>query len=159
MAKIGQQPPRAPAWPWGGPRSVRERLVDRSQLERKNARKKGDPKNPALASAALLDFIGPAHSSDEIRLPMPPTPVGHEADVEGYLDRGVLFSVAGRLVDVSEDAVHQGLQTIRASSERVERLQVLLSREAAMLELVSVVGNDMAEIDRRRREETIDEAI
>jgi hypothetical protein len=34
-------------------------------------KKKGDPKNPSLASAALLDFIGPAHSAEELRLPMP----------------------------------------------------------------------------------------
>jgi hypothetical protein len=66
MAKISQQPP-APLWPWGGPRSVRERLVDPKQLDRKS--RKGDPKNPALASAALLEFLAPAHSSEEVRLP------------------------------------------------------------------------------------------
>ena len=51
MAKVGQQP-KAPLWPWGGPRSVRDKLVDKTQVTSK-ARKKGDPKNPALASAAL----------------------------------------------------------------------------------------------------------
>ena len=73
MAKINQQPPKTPMWPWGGPRSVRERLVDPAQFDRKKKLKKaGDPKNPALASAALMDFIGPAHSSEELRLPLPP---------------------------------------------------------------------------------------
>src|SRR6185369_17960382 len=82
MAKINQNPPRTPMWPWGGPRSVRERLVDPAQFDRKKqARKAGNPKSPALASAALLDFIGPAHSADELRLPLPPYPEGHDADL------------------------------------------------------------------------------
>ena len=73
MAKINNQPPKAPLWPWGGPRSVREKLVDPTQFDRKKKLKKtGNPKSPALASAALLDFIGPAHSSEELRLPTPP---------------------------------------------------------------------------------------
>jgi hypothetical protein len=153
MAKIGEQP-RAPLWPWGGPREVRGRLVDRSQLDKKNVRKKGDPKNPALASTALLDFIGPAHSAEELRLPMPPGPQGHDADLDGYLDRGPLSTVAGRLADSQVSALHRGLNTLRAAPERVERLKSLLARETEMLELVGAVSNDMAEIERRRREET-----
>ncbi len=94
MAKINQQPPRAPLWPWGGPRTVREKLVDPSQLDRKKKTKAGNPKNPALASSALLDFIGPAHSSEELRLPLPPMPFGHEADLERFSDRPHLASVA-----------------------------------------------------------------
>src|SRR5882757_8983829 len=96
MAKINQQPPQ-PAWPWGGPRAVQEKLVKRAQLiDSKKVKKKGDPKNPALASAALLDFIGPPHSSEELRLPLPVFPEGHDADLDGYLDRQSLGSVAGR---------------------------------------------------------------
>ncbi len=154
MSKIGGQQPRAPAWPWGGPREVRGKLVDRAQLERKNVRKKGDPKNPALASAALLDSIGPAHSAEELRLPLPPGPAGHDADVEGYLDRGALSTVAERLADAHQDALQRGLGTLRAAPDRVERLKSLLARESSMLELVGGVSNDMAEIERRRREET-----
>ena len=91
MAKINQGPiQRSPMWPWGGPRAVREKLVDRNQF--KALRKKGDPKNPALASAELLDFIGPAHSAEELRLPMPPAPAGHDADVESYTDRPHLWA-------------------------------------------------------------------
>jgi hypothetical protein len=155
MAKIGQQQPRAPSWPWGGPREVRGKLVDRTQL--KNVRKKGDPKNPALASASLLDFIGPASSSEEIRLPLPPAPPGHDSDVEGYLDRGPLTSVAERLQEAQQDALQRGLGTLRAPPDRVERLRSLLAREAQMLELVGTVSNDMAEIERRRREEQAEE--
>lgn len=155
--KIGQQP--APQWPWGGPRTVRDKLVDRSQLERKNVRKKGDPKNPSLASAALLDFIGPAHSAEELRLPMPLAPTGHDADVEGYLDRPHLTSAAERLEEQREGALERGLSGLRAPPDRVERLRSLLQREAQMLQLVESVSSEMAEIERRRREETASEVV
>ena len=154
MAKIGGQQPRAPSWPWGGPKEVRGRLVDRTQLERKNVRKKGDPKNPSLASAALLDSIGPAHSAEEVRLPLPPGPAGHDADVEGYLDRGPLNTVAERMQEAQQESLQRGLGALRAAPDRVERLKSLLAREAQMLELIGTVSNDMAEIERRRREET-----
>jgi hypothetical protein len=157
MAKIGQQQPRAPMWPWGGPRAVRDKLVDRSQLERKNVRKKGDPKNPALASAALLDFIGPAHSAEELRLPMPVPPGGHDADLEGFLDRPHLQSVAERMNEMRQAALERSLPSLRAPPERVDRLRSLLQREAAMLELVSTVSREQMEIERRRREETREE--
>jgi hypothetical protein len=152
MAKIGDLPPRAPLWPWGGPRSVREKLVDRSQIATK-ARKKGDPKNPSLASAALLDSIGPAHSAEELRLPMPPTPAGHDADVENFSDRPHLSTVAERMLEYRQAAIDRGLNDIRAPSERLDRLRSLLQREASMLELVQQVSADMAEVERRRREE------
>ena len=159
MAKIGQPQTRAPAWPWGGPGAVRDKLVNRAQLEKKNVRKKGDPKNPALASAALLDSIGPASSAEEIRLPMPPSPAGHDSDVEGYLDRGPLNTVAERLAEANQEALQRGLGALRAPADRVERLKSLLARESSMLELVGTVSNDMAEIERRRREETIAEGF
>lgn len=52
----------------------------------------GDP-SPSLASAALLDFIGPAHSAEGLRLPMPAGPAGHDAR-RGLLDRPYLSSAA-----------------------------------------------------------------
>lgn len=159
MAKIGQPQPRAPAWPWGGPREVRGKLVDKTQLERKNVRKKGDPKNPALASTALLDFIGPAHSAEEIRLPLPPGPAGHDADVEGYLDRGPLSTVAERMQEAQQETLQRGLGMLRAAPDRVERLKSLLARESQMLELIGSVSNDMAEIERKRREESSTEGF
>ena len=152
MAKIGDLPPRAPLWPWGGPRSVREKLVERSQLTTK-ARKKGDPKNPSLASAALLESIGPSHTAEELRLPMPPTPAGPDADVEGFSDRPYLSSVAGRVTEQSQLELGEGLESIRAAPERVDRLKSLLQREASMLELVAIVSSEMAEVERKRREE------
>ncbi len=157
MAKIGDQPPRAPLWPWGGPRSVREKLVERSQLSNK-AKKKGDPKNPSLASAALLDSIGPAHSAEELRLPMPPAPAGHDADVEGFSDRPYLSTVAERMAEYQQAEIDRGLGTIEAPPERVDRLRALLQREASMLQLITSVSADMAEVERKRREEQASES-
>jgi hypothetical protein len=156
MAKINNQPPRAPLWPWGGPRAVREKLVEPSQFDRKK-RKAGNPKNPALASAALLDFIGPAHSSEELRLPTPPQPRGHEADLEGFSDRPFLGSVAGRADTEQRQLLERSLSLINTSPERMERLKGLLQREAQMLSLVSQVHADIQDIQRRIREEQQEE--
>lgn len=151
MAKINQ--PRTPLWPWGGPRSVNDRLVRPAELDRKKAGKKADPRNPALASAALLDFIGPAHSSDELRLPLPPPPPGHEADLEGFSDRPHLQSVAERADAASRTAIERALSRLNAGQERVDRLRALLAREAQMLGLVSQLNAEVEEIYRRMREE------
>lgn len=154
--KINQPPPRAPAWPWGGPRTVRDKLVDRTQVDRK-AKKKGDPKNPALASSALLDFIGPAHSADELRLPLPPMPEGHDADLAAFTDRQSMQSVAERGDERQRRALESGLASIRVAPERLERMKSLLAREAQMLELVGFVSREMDEVNRRRREEQKEE--
>jgi len=158
MAKIGQQQmPRAPMWPWGGPRSVRDKLVNRAQIDSKKSRKKGDPKNPSLASAALLDFIGPAHSADELRLPLPPMPRGHDADVEGMLDRPNLSSAAERLSEMQQTLLERSLGAVRAPPDRMERLKSLLQREAQMLHLVGSVAQEIEEIEQRRKEESASE--
>lgn len=157
MAKINQQPPRAPAWPWGGPRSVRDKLVDRAQLDTRKAKKKGDARNPALASAALLDFIGPAHSADELRLPMPPLPAGHDADVAGFQERLALAEVAVFNEEAGRSAMEQSLAQLKVPPERAERLKALLGRERQMLDLVSAVSADVDEVERRRREEQAEE--
>lgn len=156
MAKINNQPPRAPVWPWGGPRSVRDKLVDPSQFDRKK-RKAGNPKSPALASAALLDFIGPAHSSEEVRLPEPPHPKGHDADLEGLSDRPLLGSVAGRADGDQRQLLERSMGRINAPPERLERLKGLLQREAQMLALVGQVHSEVQEIQRRMREEQQEE--
>lgn len=149
MARINNQPPKTPAWPWGGPRSVRERLVSPSQVDRKKLRKSGNPKSPALASAALLDFIGPAHSSEELRLPLPPHPGGHDADLEGFSDRPHLASVAGRGEEDQRRMLERGLSKVNAPPERLERLKALLHRESAMLTLVDQVNEETKEIIRQ----------
>jgi hypothetical protein len=158
MAKIGQPPPPPPApqWPWGGPRSVRDKLVDRTQLERKNVRKKGDPKNPSLASASLLDFIGPAHSAEELRLPMPVLPGGHDADLSGFNDRPHLAAAGDRLAE-QQALIDRSLPALRAAPDRIERLKSFLQREGLMLDLVGKVTDEMREIERLRREEKSDE--
>lgn len=154
MAKINQQPPRAPLWPWGGPRSVRERLVDPGQLEKaKKKGKKGDPKNPALPSAALMDFIGPAHSSEELRLPLPPHPKGHDADLAAFQDRPYLEAATERAGQEQTRAIEKGLARLNAPADRVERLKALLAREQQMLNLVETLNSDLEEIQRRMREE------
>jgi hypothetical protein len=157
MAKINNQPPKAPLWPWGGPRSVRERLVDPAQVNRKKLGKAGNPKNPALASAALLDFIGPAHSSEELRLPTPPNPRENDAPLESYSDRPQLESVAGRAETEQRRLLERGLTRINAPPDRMERLKALLQREAQMLSLVSKVHEEVEEIQRRRLEEQKDQ--
>ncbi|WP_163996729.1 hypothetical protein [Pyxidicoccus caerfyrddinensis] len=159
MARINNQPPKTPVWPWGGPRSVRERLVDPSQVDRKKLRKTGNPKNPALASAALLDFIGPAHSSEELRLPLPPHPGGHDADLEGFSDRPHLASVAGRGDEDQRRMLERGLSKVNAPPERLERLKALLSRESAMLTLVDQVNEETKEIIRQMWAAQKDEGI
>ena len=158
MAKINQQPPKAPQWPWGGPRAVRDRLVDRAQLDSlKKAKKKGDPKNPSLASAALLDFIGPAHSSEELRLPLPVFPEGHDADLDGYLDRQSLGTVAERTDPDARGRLERNLNSVRAPPDRLDRLKALLSREASMLQLIGKVHEEVEDIHRRRMDEQKEE--
>ena len=159
MAKINQ-PPAGQVWPWGGPRSVREKLVDPAQLDRKKKLKKlGNPKNPSLASSALLDSIGPAHNSEELRLPLPPQPRGREADVEGRLDSGSLETVAERGSERQGTLLERGLGRISAAPDRLERMRALLSREAQMLQLVSELTFDVKEIQRRMREEQFGEGF
>ena len=157
MAKINNQPPPTPTWPWGGPRSVRERLIDRAQLDKKKLGKAGNPKSPALPSAALLDFIGPAHSSEELRLPLPPFPEGHDADLENFLDRPYLQSFRRR--GSGEQPLERGLSRLNAAPDRVDRLKALLGREAQMLNLVEKVGADMQEILHQMWEAQKDEHL
>ncbi len=158
MAKINNQPPKAPLWPWGGPRSVREKLVDPSQLNRKKF-KSGNAKNPALASAALLDFIGPAHSSEELRLPSPPNPRNNDAPLEGFSDRPHLETVAERAENEQRQLLERGLARINAPPDRMDRLKALLQRESQMLSLMGHVHSEVEEIQRRIREEQKDEGF
>lgn len=155
MAKLNQPPPQ-PRWPWGGLRSVRERLVQPTQLER-TARKKGDPKNPELASHALLDFIGPAHSSEELRLPEPPPPRGHDADLSAFQDRGFLEEIVLANDVELRKLLDRAMSLVSASGDRLNRMKALLSREAQMLTLLERISAEQREIERRRREEQREE--
>jgi hypothetical protein len=155
MAQI-KQPPLGPRWPWGGPRSVRERLVDPAQLERRKT-KKGDPKNPPLASAALMDFIGPAHSSEELRLPLPPQPPGMEAELQGFSDRPHLQTALHRAGEEQTRALERRLSRLSVPADRLGRLQALMRGEEQMLELLRDLNQDVEEIQRRIREELREE--
>jgi hypothetical protein len=156
MAKLTNLPPTVSPWPWGGPRSVRERLVDPSQFDRKKkARKAGNPKSPPLASTALLDSIGPAHGSDELRLPMPPHPQGHDADLNGFNERPLLQAVADRS-QAEDPGLERALARVSAPPERLDRLKALLGREEQMLALVGRLNADIQEVQRRMQEEQKD---
>jgi hypothetical protein len=153
MAKRVDLPVRAPAWPWGGPRSVREKLVDPAQFDRKKkAKKLGDPKQPPLASNELLDFIGPGHTADELRLPMPPFPGGHDADLTGFNDLPMLESVAERGQGELSRQVEAALTRVSATPERRSRLEALLRCERQMLALLGPHRSQIQEIQRKRRE-------
>lgn len=161
MAKINNPPPpgpRAPLYPWGGPRSVRERLVETGQLSKKKG-KKGDPKNPPLASWALLESIGPAHSSEELRLPEPPMPGGHGADLEGFNDRPFLQTVADRGDEDVQFKLDQTLERVMASPERKDRMRALLDRESQMISVVYQMNEDIKDIQRKMRDEQAVEGV
>jgi len=151
MAKIkDDRPTRAPQFPW----DVRS-IVRPKQLERTGkVKRKGDPKNPALASVALLDFIGPGHNADELRLPMPPMPAGHDADLAAFTDRSYVAGFLERSGEDMQALTERLLDKVRASPERTERLKALLGRERQMMLLVQQFQADKDEIERRRREET-----
>jgi hypothetical protein len=160
MAKINQQPPQTPMWPWGGPRTVRERLVNRAQVDRtKKTGKTGNPKAPALASSELLDFIAPAHTSEELRLPLPTPPPGHDADVETFYDRPHLIAVGERGKDEQQDKLERALGRVNAPPDRLDRMKALLSREGQMLQLCDSVGAEMREILRLMWDAQKDENI
>ena len=163
MAKINMPmtPPQpGPVWPWGGPRTVRERLVNRTQVDRtKKAGKSGNPKAPALASSELLEFIAPAHSSEELRLPLPTPPAGHDADVETFYDRPHLITVGHRGQEEGRRQLERALVGLSAAPDRIDRMKALLSREGQMLALVDRVGAEMKEILRLMWEAQKDEDI
>ncbi len=154
MARVGQGPTPPPPWPWGGPRSVREKLVDPAQFERKRRLKKGDARNPPLASAELLDFMGPGHSSDELRLPPPPSGFeGTSGDLEPFPDR----SFTRRVVERSEERHRQNLERamakVQMAPERLDRLKSLLRTEAQMLGLLRRVQDETDAVIERMKVE------
>ena len=150
MPKIKEQS----VFRWVGPKRLRERLVDPLQLERAGkARRQGDPKHPALASAALMDFIGPAHSADELRLPLPPQPGGRYAELTPFSDRPNLQAAVERGVAENTAALERALRGVSAVPKRMAELEILLGRERRMLERLARLHGEIEEIQRRVREE------
>jgi len=156
MAKIGgDNTPRVPLWPWGGTRSIREKLVDPAQFDRKKkARKLGDPKQPPLASAALLEFMGAGHTSDEVRLPPPPSPFGQGTEeITPFPDRAFTRTVVERGEEGQRFAVESALSRVSVAPDKLERMKAVLNREAQMLSLLGRVQTDTDEIIERMKEE------
>jgi hypothetical protein len=141
-------------WPW--PANVREKIVERNQIvDRKKGKKGkvGDPRNPPLASAALLEFMGPGHSSEELRLPMLVSPRqgdGRNAESSGLLE---LQGLLERGDAAQTQVMTRELQRIGVPAERLERLKALLQREAGMLELMGRLSADVEEIQARIKDE------
>jgi hypothetical protein len=150
MAKINKRTPRTPQFPWDLRSLVRPKELERSS----KVKPKGDPKRPATASRALLEFIGPAHGSDELRLPLPPLPPGHEADLVSLLDRPQLAQFIEREDGDVSERMEQALPLVRAAEDRRERLRALLGRERQMRKVVRWVQEQVEEIERKRQEET-----
>lgn len=155
MSKVGDQNPKTPVWPWGGPQSVRDRLVDPSQFDwRKRPRKLGDPKKPSLASSELLDFMGPGHTSDELRLPPPPSPFGEGTEeIAPFPDRAFTRQVVARGDAPQRKAVESALERATISPERLDRMRAILQREGQMLALLGAIQADTDEIIQRMKDE------
>ena len=158
---IGQQgtPPGAAArpwslWPGGGVRSVREKLGDPTQFEKKR-RKRGDPRTPSLASHELLEFMGTGHSSEELRLPLPPTPYGDGEGAEPtyFPDRAFTRSA----IDRGSSNLKQGLETalsrINVAPDKLDRMRAIIQREAQMIALASKVQDQVDEIIEKMKVE------
>jgi hypothetical protein len=152
----GRIPTQAPGlgfWPW--PRNVREKLVERAQLDRAKLKngKRGDPKNPPLASAALLDFMGPGHTSEELRFPMPPDPRQADANPHDVSDQPALATMMTKGDPSANEGLSRLLGRLQADPRRMEQLKGLLSREAGMLKIMARVSADLEEIQRRIKDE------
>lgn len=169
MARIGDRPPnpgprlpsaspdvstsRSPVWPWGGPRSVRDRLVDPSVFDRKRRRKSGDPKSPALASADLLDFIGPGHTSDELRLPMPPGYGDGGEEFRPFPDRALTAEICEMGNEQARRDLETALKRLPLPPERHAYVMAMLGREARMLDLLERTQADVDEVVERMKSE------
>jgi len=138
-------------WPWGGAKNVHEKLVRSSQLDARRTNRKKDPRALPLASAALLEFIGPAHSSEELRLPAPLMPLGEEP-FDGFSEREALAQALERGSPESLGQLQKQLLTLNVPAERLERLKSMLAYEESMLQLVGEVSETLGEIERLRRE-------
>jgi len=156
MSKVNTPSPKSSMWPWGGAKNVQEKLVRASQVRTQRANRKGDPKAIPLASAALLEFIGPAHSSEELRLPAPPMP--WERDASNTLsEREGLAQALERCSPESSKQLQKQLLGLQMPPERLERLKSMLAYEESMLELVGEVSWGMEEIERLRKLEQQEE--
>jgi len=151
---INGNPNPASFWPWAG--NVREQIIERNQLvdRKKRKGKTGDPKNPPLASSALLEFMGPGRTSEELRFPAPLEPRSGEARLS---EQGGLEAM-GQLLDRAGESANQGmareLARLSVPPDRLERLKGLIQREAAMLQVMGRLQGDLTDIHRRIQDES-----
>lgn len=139
-------------WPWPG--NVREKIIERNQLvARKKVKKGGDPKNPPLASAALLEFMGPGHTSEELRFPAPVNPRQGDARTSEQSGLPTIEGLVERGGEAQNQALGKELQRLGVPQDRLDRLRGLLQREQGMLQVMGRLSGDLAEIHRRMSEE------
>lgn len=156
MSKVNTQSPKSSMWPWGGAKNVQEKLVKASQLQNRRTSAKRDPKNPPLASAALMEFIGPPQSSEALRLPAPPLP--WEADPSrSFSEREALEQALERSSPDASRQMQKQLLAMQVPADRLERLKSMLTYEENMLDLVGEVSESIKAIERLRREEQQEE--
>jgi hypothetical protein len=152
VGRINNPNPQPAFWPW--PANVKEKLVDRAQLDRKKGKTKaGDARNPPLASAALMEFMGPGHTSEELRLPLPIAPYERDAQTSGGTDQPVVAELMDKASGLNTDSLQRTMARLQVPPARLDQLKSLLGREAAMLGVMSRLGDDMAEIQRRMKDE------
>jgi hypothetical protein len=155
MARIGQPPTPPPSvWPWSQVRTSREKLVEPSEFERKRRLKKGDPRNPPLASAELLEFMGPGSSSDDLRLPPPPGSAGSTAgDVPVFPDRTLTRQATDRVDERSRLGMEKALAKANLPADRLDRLKSLLRTEAQMITLLQRIQKESDAVIERMKSE------
>ena len=141
-------------WSWGGARNVQEKLIRSSQLESRQTSRKRDAQSAPLASAALLEFIGPARSSEELRLPSPPMPwSGKEDASNAFSEREELAQALERGTSESLGKLKKQLMVLNVPADRLERLKSMLAYEENMLRLVGEISENLDEVERLRQEE------
>ena len=115
---------------------------------------KGDPKNPPLASSALLEFMGPGHTSEELRFPGPVSPRSGEPRLQEDGGLGDIESLLDHAGESANKSLARELSQLNVPADRLERLKGLLQREAGMLQVMGRLQSDVAEITRRMKDET-----
>jgi hypothetical protein len=153
MAKINQPPaePR-PAWPW--PKDIRDRIVQKGQLEpAKTQRKAGDPKSPPLVSDKLLKSLSTEGGAMGTRLSPPPVPAAFVPEAAARAMRRSLMRRALHRAGKSKGALAKLISPTdlaRLPEARRDQVKRDLEREEAMLKLLEGLGSELDDIARKQ---------